>query len=139
MTTSNINISVTDTYKHKSKQECDDFMNTIKAKMKLTNEKLETVMLKGELHPSVARRVVQQCHSEDVKATDDVNARKKEYLDDLDEKVYSILYVNIADPTLKGRLADDFDGKGVARYGGRWVGCYHSIYNRKCHSRRLPL
>ena len=40
MTTSNINISVTDTYKHKSKQECDDFMNTIKAKMKLTNEKL---------------------------------------------------------------------------------------------------
>ena len=116
MTTNNINISVTDTYKHKSKQECDDFMNTIKAKMKLTNDKLDTVMLKGELHPSVARRVTQQCHSEDVKAADDINARKKEFLDDLDEKVYSILYVNISDPTLKGRLADDFDGKGHEAY-----------------------
>ena len=117
MSNSNLQISVTEKYTHSSKEEWDSFIGDITAKMRLSNDRLDKVMKEGVMHPAVVRKVVNQCKAEqsDMSASD-IDLRKQEYLLDLDEKVYATLYVNIDNKTLKGRLNDDFDGRGYHAY-----------------------
>ena len=116
MSTTSNSISVTKKYTHSSKEEFMEWSNEIEAKMKLTKARYDTVMLNNALHPSVVRQLNRECKTDGITEGSHIDAYKAEYLGQLNEEAYAILYVNIGDKTLKGRLTDDFKNDAHAAF-----------------------
>lgn len=93
-------------FMNKDKAEWDSFSSDLISVMALKKNKLDTVMVDGDLHPSVLRREIREAG---LKSGDDDfisqrDALKDEILEELDEEVYHIIKLNIGENDLKNTI-----------------------------------